>query len=541
MGNVRMTFTSQDAQAVRSFMKLKNKQRALKQQQRRLNQSTKKLNKTGNKGTQSWARRVTGMIAGYMGVFAAVNKVKDEVRDLHRVREQAARAGEQTYEGMGSLAQVARGREDMRNLIQQARTSMRETGMKRQEAGKLQFALRSAGMDEYRKLFASLHGMADPTRMLKSTRKLQGALGAQETGTPKELLDKLFVASGVAQATVGKVATGAVKAGKMVSGIGGTDEELLAAMAVGSSGQATVEETANRFKAFSKQLDKEGLGGKGLLGGVQTVQQELQKGKGIYDVLKSQRAVAGYRILRDDMEKISRVRDDITEAGQKAAQSGGQIGERTRRALSLRDMAFGQQVRRKRAERQASLAGERTFASDQLQREAILESLKTTRSRRVERGEISQFRQAFETSFIGHRGGISAQAYVGMSPENMIQDVESKYGRRAAAQAAKSAGLVYNPGSRHHMKPLNEMPYFGRMQQDRLWRMFSMGGVLNRGGGGTRQPTEDAPQGGERPEPRVSEDNVETENGMPSTKVKVSVEDQRSAQETRMAGAAGVE
>lgn len=505
MGNVRMTFTAEDAQAVRSFMRLENKQKALEQRQNKVNKTSKKGAKNASSGLKQWATRAATLATSYLGIYSAVNKARDAIRDMNRERQKGLRESEEQYKGMGSLAQLAESRGEMSQLMSEVKRSRAEEGMSAEEAGRLQFQLVSAGMGDQRELFASLQGLADPTEMVSSVKRMQGALGRDETGSAKELLDKMFVASGEAQATVDEIATGAVKAGKTTGAIGTTDEELLSAMAIGSSGQASVKETATRFRAFGKQVDKEDLGGEGMMDAMRNIRDEVEAGADVYDLLKSQRAVEGYRILRDQADEVSTLTGEIDETGRAAARAGGPIGARTRQAVGLKEYAFGDVRRKQRAEEREKMQQAATFGDEEAQRKAIMSELSSYQSQQVEEGKTSHLWSTVKDKL----SLIGVESYMGRDPEWLVESIRRTYGQEAAARAARSAGIVYNPGHEYHMRTT---------RTDEQLDRYSMFG-----------------------EQEIGDVNVQSDVRGAKVEHDIKVRDQRSPQSERKGGGAGVE
>ena len=315
MGDVTFTVDAETAKAVQGFLKVENRQKALQRQQARVDKQSKRTTRSASRGLDQWKGKVAGMIMTYAGLETAVGAMRDVYREVAKARREALEAGEQTATGMGKLAQLTNNPEKLQHMLGESRSSMRQVGMSRREAGALQFSLESAGKADKRRLYAELHGIADPQTMLEQVTTIQNALGVEETGGDMAMLGKFFRASGVSKEEVPAIARAAAMVGQGAKGIGGSDEELLAATAVLSRGEVTPERTGTRLQAFARQIAKNPQiqSGEGMVSAAKQIQGMGLDQQGLYELLGEQRAVKGYQMLSSKLPEVERVETGLHE------------------------------------------------------------------------------------------------------------------------------------------------------------------------------------------------------------------------------------
>lgn len=355
------------------------------------------------------------LAAGYLSVHAAIEVAREALAEFHKERDEGARAAEKADLGLGELAQVATSAEDLKHLKEQAYASMREEGLTVEEAGKLQFNLRSAGKDQYREMYASLKGLANPAEMFNAVTTLQGAMGLKETGGDKQILDKLFLTSTFTKANANQLASAAASSGKQASLIGTSDEELLAALAVTTRGEATADEAATQIASFSAAVaqDKRLGGEKGLLDAVERIRKMNPSNQRLYKLLGRKEAVKGYVAMVNNLDEIRRIQGENQAADANAAAGGtGFTDER----IGWYRGAFAEQRGARIARTENELAKEEAFGAQQLRAETTVTKANT---RSIERRDDPLVRTA-QSSWLG------ALAWMGASPET-LKMAEERY------------------------------------------------------------------------------------------------------------------
>ena len=188
-------------------------------------------------------------------------------------------------------------------------------------AGKITFALESAGALEERQLFSDLYSSGtvhDPASMARSAKTIISGMGSQEAGTFTDVVSKAFAASKFTPARAEQLLEGTARGATGASKLGISDEELLAGNAIVSSmtGSADLAGTQNASLMKSlRKLRSGATGGSEDTGPQESISDALGKkgakltfdfaGKSLMEMLKQIRATATERGLTDaDLMKL---------------------------------------------------------------------------------------------------------------------------------------------------------------------------------------------------------------------------------------------
>lgn len=265
------------------------------------------------------------------GAFLLVGKgILAVMKDIRKEREEAFKSLEKTEQPFRRLAQIAGGDPaELKRLQGEVGKSVAQ-GLSESAAASLQFTLESLSLGEARGTFAQLGQVgADPERVAEGVGTLIGALGAKETGTPQQLLNKLLTAAAVSKTGVGEIGIAAARPAQQVSAIGGTDEELLATLAVLSRGSESASTAATNLKALAGFIQKEKLGGgKGLFAGIEALRGDRAA---LGRLGKQSEAFAAFGVFEKNREEIlglSRRLDRVT------SETGGGQDVLTRQLIS---------------------------------------------------------------------------------------------------------------------------------------------------------------------------------------------------------------
>lgn len=219
----------------------------------------------GKVGDQ-FARSLGSMITGWFTVEAAIGAAKKTLEAFNAERKRGATALEEQEKPLAKLALQAENQADFNRMMQAAKETSRTTGATMEQAATLQAVLNKTGLEQDRGTFASLFKFGeDPADFVRGTAALQKSFGAKETGGAKGMVNKFLAA---ANKSVGAkdLAGAAVKAADWTTGLGGSDEELLAALAVGAKSEPSVDDAGSKLGAFAKLAQQKGWTGGGLLG-----------------------------------------------------------------------------------------------------------------------------------------------------------------------------------------------------------------------------------------------------------------------------------
>jgi len=412
---VTMVFDAETAKAVNGMLRIENKKRELarrakrqrdrekalseKDFHRKMEQATKinerdrqnfqlqmarreKRARLTDQYTEKEKKGITDSIPGlkavnamHVAIAASIAVGTKALIKQNAERERSKELAKESARGMGELGQVARSPAELKMLVNEARKSMLEEGMTREEAGRLQFALQSSGKRSQRRTFARLYGMADPTQMLENVNTLQGSMGMREgmreTGRSNQVLDKLLTASGATKTNITDLGAAAASAGKTAGMVGASDEELLAAIAVMARGDASADVVSTQVQALAAAAAKSGeiKTGGGLMDIVSQIEgKKLNEGQ-LYKLLGRKEAVKGFLGLsqsRGEVQSLTGTLQGVDAAA--AAGTGDVTGQRVR---AMREV-FGTQRLERQMRARKEIAKE-DIASRELKRQALLD------------------------------------------------------------------------------------------------------------------------------------------------------------------------
>ncbi len=279
---------------------------------RRLTDEYRNAGREGKKAFGSGAlTNLKGIIAGYIGISAAIRAGTALLRERQRVARDAADKQKFAELGLSSLAQLSGGDEGkFKSLTGAARDLFKKGGARNlDEAARVIFSLESAGELDQKDLFADLFGIvADTAGFTKAAKTLKQAVGEKETGSVRDITSKAFAASSFSPATAPALLEAAAKAGGLAKLLGIRDESLLAATAITAtaSGEATLGGT--QVSSLLTALVKKG-GFKGL-----SLEESIRKvdAKGLSDTelvefLGRKEALRAFTVLRDSLPELRKI------------------------------------------------------------------------------------------------------------------------------------------------------------------------------------------------------------------------------------------
>lgn len=263
-----------------------------------------------------------GAAAG--GVAAIISTIASAWNAADEARKRAIEGAREGAKGLESLVQLADSPESLQALQNTAARISARSGLSLPDAGKLTFALSSAGAIEDADLFADLSGIVeDPAALAKATATLRASLGEEETGSLRDLVSKGFAASARSPATVEALLEGAARSGAFGRDLGASDEAILAATALTATSTGSAEMGGTQVASLIKSLaTKEEFQGMGLRGAVDLLaEKELSPGE-LLKFLGRSEAVAGFSVLSNNREFFEQVTGEVFDAEEDDLVSG---------------------------------------------------------------------------------------------------------------------------------------------------------------------------------------------------------------------------
>jgi hypothetical protein len=354
--------TSDDAKLFRSFQK----------QQAELAQTGKAYAEAGRKGkvaansvegafrksNQEHGPNATAAVMKYAASFSAISlglkgvaKAAQQVGDMYKYwndqAKQAAERGKDSEAGFGKLVQLAGNEEQLNQYLGQAKQVFADGAAKTMnEAMNMVFDVQSASQGESLQTFIDLgsRGISqNPAALASAAKTIIDAMGADETGSARDISSKGFAASAVAKSTVEEILQASAKPGGSASRLGISDEQVMASIATTSAAAGSASEAGTQIAALLKAVEKQDafdLKADNLPDIIAKITAaQKQSGKSLFDadLLGRAEAVSGYDFLRRQIESgaFGKAETSIIEAektdltGQKIAmadRSGGAAG-----------------------------------------------------------------------------------------------------------------------------------------------------------------------------------------------------------------------
>ena len=354
MTNVKFVLDADEAKAVKGFLKVVDSQRKAEKQFDRTNKKVDEQNKKSNKAAGDLGRIATS----WLSVGAAIGSATKLLSAYNDMNAKGADLAKQSRFELGQLSQLSGGNQRVMNqLVRAAKQTSAEAGIGLGEAAELQFNLKSLGIQDQRKLFADLVGsVRDPSALAKGAVTAQTAFGEAETGGIRNIINKGLAASDLSKTLVDEMLTAMAVVAPVLggkAGIGATDEEALAALAILSKARKSPEVAATEIASLAFSLKEKGLDKKGLFKALETVQSQLKgkTGKEQIEFFGRKEAFKGFQTLVAQQAQV-------TVALQQVIASGGVvgIGDRVSGVIRTRRGAQSATERELRAEQELNVA-----------------------------------------------------------------------------------------------------------------------------------------------------------------------------------------
>ena len=307
--------------------------------------------------------KITAITGGLFTAGGAIAAVTAQLREFVRERDEAADRTLRSRRGLAQLSQLFAGDEaGFKGSLEEARQFFGTGAVADEgEAGGIVFNLMSAGADkESRDLFRQLAAagtIAEPGAAAEAAAAIRSAMGQDQTGSFRDVLNKALVAAGPGSSTLEQLLVGAAKAGPGGRFLGVSDEEVMAATGVLSKPFASASIGGERLAALFRSFERAGL--KGSLSDMLTATQaRLDKGEEWKDIFETrdQEAVDAFRNLMLNRGDLAALTRDVAAApGRNVVDAAMRVTEtdpvlesaRTRQAVTQRsDLATQMQTGR---------------------------------------------------------------------------------------------------------------------------------------------------------------------------------------------------
>lgn len=415
-----------------------------------INQETynRAVARAGQAHNASFGASAVARLSSIAAVALYVKRVWDGITgSIQRANEEIAKIAERQKEsagGLGELSQLAETPEELRRMVADAKKTFAEGGaVSLDEAGKLQFALESAGISKYRKDVSQLQGsgtVRDATSLVNAAAALEAALGTKETGSFRDIVSKGFGASKISPAHMEDIVQAAAKSGSQGKALGIGDEELLASVAAISKVVGNADEAGTEVESLLKQIEKFGIAG-GYLEGGKTLQEQVaaidklvKEGTDVREILGDrQEGIKAFRTLagEEGTGLFNQAMKNIAEAERTDA-----FGVKVNLARQADPTLAAEQLRKRTAAR-SELSGEQkgTFKTVA---DALVEDL-VADLREKGKGEftIQQVRYLFER----RRGHGMLGGMLGGSDEVFVREF-GRFASEDTRESAKSIGVL---------------------------------------------------------------------------------------------------
>ena len=331
MAQVVVELSADEHKLLQSYRKIQSEQDKMDKNIKKADGSTRQLGDSSKRAFSSHSKLFGGAslagiasyAAGALSAAAGVGKLAEAMRAAIAEADRLAGMQKEDVAGLGPLAQLAAVSADpvkeMRRLLEESELSFTEgAGRTPGEAGRFQFALTSAALDDFRKAAAAMKSsgtVESIDSLVVAISALRKALGPEEAGTLEEIMSRGLGASAGAPAKVEQIIQEVAKVGKASAVLGLPQREVFAAITSLAGIAGGPEAAGTQVQSLIKQIEKEGIKSGKLKPG-RTLEQYVADiaaleagGASVYDILGSRfEAISGYRGLRENPDFAENMR-----------------------------------------------------------------------------------------------------------------------------------------------------------------------------------------------------------------------------------------
>jgi len=427
---------------------------------RAVKDSTRSLreNETARKGAvgETSLSGVAKFAGAWLAVGAAVTKatgfISGVIQQVNQLREAS---GDNLIGLEGStqrLRQVATSSEDLDSLVSRADNASADSGVNRATSRELLFSARSEGFeDEFERVLA-LKPVLDPVASAKVAGGIRNLFSDEKLGV-EGTLNAVLSASQKSKFSFEDVSQALPAASEGGAMQGATLAETSATLAVIDDGFESASTAAARIKALTTKLalDKEfGLAGKGLIGGVEGLQNLPEKDRRKF-LGESQEVNAAFIAITKRFEEIKTTTKEVesaiasagTEQSTVMKQAAAALDENTRagrQAIAVRRSLQAEIKKEISTEGRAAVTAlDQKSTLDELDAKALeqgdsylkVQATRTIANTAINTSEalgmsVSDERAAQIRDISGQQGGFSAFGSGTIGVGNLIADAKAK-------------------------------------------------------------------------------------------------------------------
>ena len=147
MAGVVIEMSAKDAQAIREYDKLVEKNKQLKEEIKEVKKASKESSDEIQKGAIDSKSKLMDLAASYGTMAAAVNISTRAIREFNEERRKGVESAQRMEVGIKDLATVAGSPAEMRQMMAEMNSAASRYGITRDQAAAIKFASVSEGFD----------------------------------------------------------------------------------------------------------------------------------------------------------------------------------------------------------------------------------------------------------------------------------------------------------------------------------------------------------------------------------------------------------
>lgn len=223
-----------------------------------------KVKEAGRSTDEAFGAKTLGKIGaisgGLIGIRKATQMAIDALKEMQRVRLQAAREGREAGPGLAQLGQVADETTSMAQLqVRAEKFYGAGASPSLGAAADVVFALKSAQSLDAQGIVQDLAASAvaqDPAGLVEAAKTIQSSFGKGEAGSIRGIFSKAFAASGQSPSRVPELLQAGASAGSVSAGLGFTDESIMAAVAMAATAAGSASTGGTQIEGLLTTIKK---------------------------------------------------------------------------------------------------------------------------------------------------------------------------------------------------------------------------------------------------------------------------------------------
>jgi uncharacterized membrane protein len=303
MAKVKFNLEADEAKAVNAFLRVVDAQQKAERSMGGVNRRSQEQNKVFG--------QLNSSIKGYIAGFATLGTVTQALRMFNEELNRNAEIIKSSERIRSQTLSLAAGDKTTAAFLREQEEKYATTaGVSPENASQAVFNIKSIFSED--KIAEAVDFVSKADSFVRDSGKfaegigtVQNALGEAETGGVAQLGNKIFAAANVSKTDPSEFGNELSKIAKTGATVGGSDEILSSALAIGSAGQATTAEAGTRIRAFLVELIRNEVEGATLEDKFQNVLKSgINKQNFIKDFGGGNEALEGFAILSDNWDRI---------------------------------------------------------------------------------------------------------------------------------------------------------------------------------------------------------------------------------------------